>query len=89
MIMEIWMQEPGQIEIEIAEVGTATALKSIFANRDPSPPCLPKGKAFQDVSGTPIVLPPWLLEEEVNYYVTKFEETGFTGGINYYRNFDR
>lgn len=82
-------QEPGQIEIEIAEVGTATALKSIFANRDPSPPCLPKGKAFQDVSGAPIVLPTWLPEEEVNYYVTKFEKTGFTGGINYYRNFDR
>ena len=79
------------MEREIAEAGTAVALKLIFGNRDPSPPCLPKGKSFQDVSadGTPIALPPWLPEEEFHHYVTKFEERGFTGGLNYYRNMDR
>ncbi|KAK8649690.1 hypothetical protein V6N13_139356 [Hibiscus sabdariffa] len=27
--------------------------------------------------------------EIANYYVTKFQKTGYTGGLNYYRNFDR
>ncbi|MFD0509904.1 alpha/beta fold hydrolase [Streptomyces aureus] len=36
-------------------------------------------------------LPPprWLGDEELTYYVKTFEETGFTGGLNYYRNLDR
>ncbi|MFF8644102.1 alpha/beta fold hydrolase [Streptomyces sp. NPDC015345] len=33
--------------------------------------------------------PPWLSDEELAYYVDTFEETGFTGGLNYYRNLDR
>ncbi|KAE8683698.1 Plectin-related isoform 1 [Hibiscus syriacus] len=28
-------------------------------------------------------------DEDFNYHVTKFTKSGFTGGINYYRNFDR
>ncbi|XBJ14293.1 hypothetical protein VPH35_006353 [Triticum aestivum] len=34
-------------------------------------------------------LPPWLTEEDVDYFGAEFERTGFTGGINYYRNLDR
>jgi pimeloyl-ACP methyl ester carboxylesterase len=30
-----------------------------------------------------------LTEEELNYFVSAFERTGFTGGINWYRNFTR
>ncbi|MEV0322866.1 alpha/beta fold hydrolase [Streptomyces sp. NPDC050658] len=33
--------------------------------------------------------PRWLGDEELAYYVKAFEETGFTGGLNYYRNIDR
>ncbi|KAL4584630.1 hypothetical protein LXL04_009235 [Taraxacum kok-saghyz] len=29
-----------------------------------------------------------LSEEDVDYYTKKFEQTGFTSGINYYRCFD-
>lgn len=32
---------------------------------------------------------PWLAEEEFAVLVRAFEETGFTGGLNYYRNIDR
>ena len=31
----------------------------------------------------------WLSEEELAVYVEAFERTGFTGGLNYYRNLDR
>jgi pimeloyl-ACP methyl ester carboxylesterase len=34
-------------------------------------------------------LPPWLTEDDVRVYVEAFERTGFTGGLNYYRNIDR
>lgn len=33
--------------------------------------------------------PPWLTEDELGVYVEAFERTGFTGGLNYYRNLDR
>ena len=34
-------------------------------------------------------LPAWLSEEELDVFATEFERTGFTGGINWYRNFHR
>ena len=33
--------------------------------------------------------PSWLTEEDLRVYVEAFERTGFTGGLNYYRNLDR
>ncbi len=33
--------------------------------------------------------PDWLSEEELGVYVEAFERTGFTGGLNWYRNIDR
>jgi len=33
--------------------------------------------------------PDWLSEEELAVYVDAFERTGFTGGLNWYRNIDR
>jgi pimeloyl-ACP methyl ester carboxylesterase len=34
-------------------------------------------------------LPRWMTEEELAVYVREFERTGFTGGLNWYRNIDR
>src|SRR3546814_11477727 len=34
-------------------------------------------------------LPTWLSQEELDHYTAEFTRTGFTGGINWYRNFDR
>ncbi len=33
--------------------------------------------------------PEWLSEEDLEVYVETFERTGFTGGLNWYRNIDR
>lgn len=33
--------------------------------------------------------PSWLTTEDFDYYVTEFERSGFTGGLNWYRNLDR
>lgn len=34
-------------------------------------------------------LPQWLSPDELDVYVRSFEQTGFGGGLNYYRNIDR
>jgi pimeloyl-ACP methyl ester carboxylesterase len=34
-------------------------------------------------------MPMWISEDEMRVYVDAFERTGFTGGLNYYRNIDR
>ncbi len=34
-------------------------------------------------------VPDWITEAEVAHYVEAFERTGFTGGLNWYRNLDR
>lgn len=81
-------QEPGEIEAEFAQLGTATVLKEFLTYRNPGPLFLPKGKGFGHPPGAPIVLPSWLSEEDINYYASKFEKTGFTGGVNYYRDLD-
>ncbi|MEZ5489415.1 MAG: alpha/beta hydrolase [Gammaproteobacteria bacterium] len=39
--------------------------------------------------GAPKGLPDWLTREDLDYYVSQFEQAGFRGGINYYRNFHR
>ncbi|KAB2065797.1 hypothetical protein ES319_A09G115400v1 [Gossypium barbadense] len=83
-------QEPGEIEAEFAEMGTETVVKAFLTYRVPGPIMLPKGKPFGHSADTPVALPSWLSEEEVHYYVSKFDnKSGFTGGINYYRNLHR
>ncbi|KAK2412075.1 epoxide hydrolase A [Trifolium repens] len=81
-------QEPGDIEAEFAEIGTERVLKEFLTYRNPGPLYLPKSKGFGHPVDSPIVLPPWLSEEECNYYASRFDKTGFTGALNYYRNID-
>lgn len=39
--------------------------------------------------GAPRGLPDWLSQEDLDYVVGEFEQAGFRGGVNYYRNFQR
>ncbi len=39
--------------------------------------------------GAPRELPDWLSQDDLDYVVGQFEQAGFRGGINYYRNFQR
>lgn len=39
--------------------------------------------------GAPKGLPAWLTADDLDYIVSQFENAGFRGGINYYRNFQR
>lgn len=39
--------------------------------------------------GAPKDLPDWLTADDLDYIVSQFENAGFRGGVNYYRNFHR
>jgi pimeloyl-ACP methyl ester carboxylesterase len=49
----------------------------------------PDGRGFVDRLPKPSELPDWLSQEELDHYIEVFTRTGFTGGINWYRNMDR
>nr|GMD77424.1 bifunctional epoxide hydrolase 2-like [Ipomoea batatas]GMD80619.1 bifunctional epoxide hydrolase 2-like [Ipomoea batatas] len=80
-------QEAGEIEDEFARIGVKACLTNFFAFRRPEPFYFPKGKGFSantdDASST--ALPSWLPEEDLDYFVSRFEKTGFTGGVNHFR----
>ncbi|KAL3351161.1 hypothetical protein AABB24_019659 [Solanum stoloniferum] len=78
-------QEPGVMEAEFAKTGTKKVLEKFLTFRNPGPLYLPKGKHFDD---NPVILPSWLSQKEVDYFASKCEQTGFTGGFNYYRALD-
>ncbi|XP_072979354.1 epoxide hydrolase 1-like [Typha angustifolia] len=79
-------QEPGGAEAEIARLGTNIFLRKIFTYHKPEPLYIPKegwGSANEKIT-----LPYWLSEQDLKYYARKFEKTGFTGPLNYYRCLD-
>ncbi|KAG5559869.1 hypothetical protein RHGRI_003230 [Rhododendron griersonianum] len=81
-------QEPGDIEAEFAQIGVREVVKKLLTHRHPGALYFPKGKGFGSFPDTSDTLPSWLSEEDVDYYTSKFEKNGFTGGINYYRALD-
>ncbi len=46
-------------------------------------------RGFIDRLPEPDGLPDWLTQDELDHYIAEFSRTGFTGGLNWYRNFDR
>jgi pimeloyl-ACP methyl ester carboxylesterase len=49
----------------------------------------PGPEGFIDRLPEPDGRPEWITQDEVDHYVAEFSRTGFTGGLNWYRNFDR
>jgi pimeloyl-ACP methyl ester carboxylesterase len=47
------------------------------------------GRGFVERLPEPSGLPDWLSQDELDVYVSEFTRTGFTGGVNWYRNLDR
>jgi pimeloyl-ACP methyl ester carboxylesterase len=92
----LYFQEPGKAEAELdprAREMLRGMLYTASGSIDPSvlrrAAELPKTARFLDAMTQPEKLPDWLSEEDLAVYVTEFERTGFRGGLNWYRNFDR
>jgi pimeloyl-ACP methyl ester carboxylesterase len=50
---------------------------------------IPHGAQMRDRFAYPDSMPAWLTDEDLDVYAAEFEHTGFTGGLNRYRNVDR
>lgn len=90
----LYFQEPGVAEAEL-EADVRTSLRRMYFTL---PGNAPKGAWIEDrpkdgglLDGLldPEELPPWLGEDDLDYYTAEFERGGFRGPINRYRNTER
>ncbi len=89
----LYFQEPGRAEAEFEADVRKTMRMILFSASGDLPPRerqqLQKGAKFLDQMEDPTTLPPWLTEQDIDYYTGEFERSGFRGGLNWYRNMDR
>jgi pimeloyl-ACP methyl ester carboxylesterase len=92
----LWFQEPGVADPMLAATTRAVFEKLMRGGVEPSAAlaAFSAGGGFDmnpfrrieemDPQGAPI-----MPDEELEVFIATFERTGFTGGVNWYRNFDR
>lgn len=91
----LYHNEPGGVAEAEYDGNPYGLLSRLYLSPDsPREPALisdPKRSAggWIDRMGKPTSMPNWLSEQDLNYVVSQFEDSGFRGGINYYRNFHR
>ena len=73
----VWFQEPG-----VAEAALERDVRRTLLAREVWTAAWAEGDGEDP-------RPEWLTEEDLAVYVETFERTGFTGGLNWYRNLDR
>jgi pimeloyl-ACP methyl ester carboxylesterase len=88
----VYFQEPGVADADLAR-DPATTMRRLLAglagSGDPEEASKLDGRGFVERLPEPERLPDWLRQDELDHYVEEFARTGFTGGVNWYRNFDR
>jgi pimeloyl-ACP methyl ester carboxylesterase len=98
MFYQLYFQEPGVAEAELERDPVVTIRAMLYGAsgegshlREPGAPVgmVSRKHGFLRGLATPPPLPPWLTQEDVDYYVGEFKRTGFRGGLNWYRNIDR
>jgi len=90
---QLYFQEPGVAEADLqSDVRRSLRLITYGASGDaPAVPSMMVGRGERFLGAVPVpeVLPPWIDEADIDVYTTEFERTGFSGGLNWYRNIDR
>ncbi|MCP5110448.1 MAG: alpha/beta hydrolase [bacterium] len=89
----VYFQRPGVAEAELAadlRRSLLTIYHTVSADgANPERPAKPASAKFLDGLEAPEQLPAWLTEEDLDYYVSQFANSGFRGPLNWYRNIDR
>lgn len=87
-------QEPGVADAEL-DADPARTLRRMMGSLSPADReaallmTAPGPMGFLDRLAEPAGLPDWISAEELDHYIAEFTRTGFTGGLNWYRNLDR
>ena len=74
----VWFQQPGVADAALA----LDVRRTLTTHRQWT-------AQWADEDGPPPERPAWLSEDELAVYIDAFERTGFSGGLNWYRNIDR
>jgi pimeloyl-ACP methyl ester carboxylesterase len=85
---QLYFQHPGTAEAELT-ADLRTTFRKLLGGGSDRAPIVPAGSGFLDLFTDPDVLPDWLTEEDIDVAVESFTRSGFTGGLNWYRNIDR
>jgi pimeloyl-ACP methyl ester carboxylesterase len=93
---QIYFQAPGVADTELARDVRRTLRRVLYSasgdaprREPPVPPVVPPGGGFLDIMADPVTLPGWLTEQDIDTFTAEFQASGFTGGLNWYRNIDR
>ncbi len=92
---QVYFQKLGPADAELARDVRSSFRRLMYSASgdvplEPGPPPLiPPGGGFLDMTVEPAALPAWLTEEDLETFAMEFERSGFTGGLNWYRNLDR
>jgi pimeloyl-ACP methyl ester carboxylesterase len=90
----LYFQEPGVADADLGR-DPATTMRRMFGGRPTDGQAAmttmlaPGPQGYVERLPEPAALPEWLSRDELDHYVAEFTRTGFTGGLNWYRNFDR
>ncbi len=92
-----YFQQPGRAEAELEQDVRQWLLGFYFSASGDVPSTGGNGSIASVAPGTkmrdrfqyPETMPSWLSEADLDYYAGEFERTGFTGGLNRYRNVDQ
>jgi pimeloyl-ACP methyl ester carboxylesterase len=90
-----YFQEPGRADAEGAEDVRWWLSGFYYGAAAGAPPeatrfaLVPKGERMKDLMVQPSEEMAWLPASDLDHYVAQFEASGFTGGLNRYRNLDR
>ncbi len=90
----VYFQKPGVAEQEL-EADIRKSLRMVYFSISGDAPeglfAAPKPSTARFLDGMidPDTLPAWLTEEDLEYYVAQYAQSGFRGPLNWYRNIDR
>lgn len=91
----LYFQQPGAADADLGRDPATTMTRLLAATMPSSHGTLDTamfaadGRGFVERLPEPDGLPGWLAPDELDHYIAEFTRTGFTGGINWYRNLDR
>jgi pimeloyl-ACP methyl ester carboxylesterase len=91
----LYFQDPGVADAELAADPRRTITRMLGGLTNTDDPAAglrmirPGPAGFIERLPEPNGLPDWITPQEVDHYVSEFTRTGFTGGLNWYRNLDR
>jgi pimeloyl-ACP methyl ester carboxylesterase len=91
----LYFQEPGVADAEL-DADPARTMRRMMGGLRASGDAAaamrmvaPGPEGFVERLPEPDELPDWLSQDELDHYIAEFTRTGFTGGLNWYRNLDR